>query len=186
MLQTIGLVILQSFYFILPAYGANMMPVIFAKLNWLNCLAKPIDNGKLFAGQEIFGSHKTWRGLVVGVLGGIIVAGGQALLQSTHIGSLLSLNNYSDNWLLFGFLGGAGALLGDLLKSFFKRRFRITSGSAWPIFDQLDFIVGFFLLTIWLFNPGWLIIMTIFGLTVLLHPLTNIIAFFLGIKKVWW
>jgi len=162
------------------------MPVIFARLNWLDFLAKPIDGGKLFAGQEIFGSHKTWRGLLVGILGGIIIAGLQAELQITSLGCALSLNDYQQNWLVFGFLGGAGALLGDLLKSFFKRRFSIASGSAWPIFDQLDFIAGFFLLTFWIFNPGWLIIVTVFGLTILLHPLTNIVAFFLGIKKVWW
>ena len=57
------LIIWKSLYFFLPAYFANMAPVLFKKLNLLN---KPVH-------EKLFGKNKTWRGLVVAViLGGII------------------------------------------------------------------------------------------------------------------
>lgn len=178
--------IMQSLYFVLPAYLANMMPVFFAKLHLLEFLNIPVDGGKRFKGQELFGSHKTWRGMAAGTLGGISVAGIQASIYFLPIFYSLSIFNYHSHWLLFGFLAGLGAMTGDLIKSFFKRRVGIKSGGMWPIFDQLDFILGFLLFTVWLVNPGSAIIITILVMTAILHPLSNLIGYLLGLKKVWW
>jgi CDP-2,3-bis-(O-geranylgeranyl)-sn-glycerol synthase len=180
------ILILQSFYFILPAYVANMFPVFFAKLNWWPVLNRPIDGGAKLGGRELFGKNKTWRGLLAGILGGIIVAGLQALLYQFGSFKELSILNYQQSWLIFGFLAGSGALLGDLAKSFFKRRAGITSGGAWPVFDQLDLVIGFLIFTYYLARPDWQIILTVLIMTLLLHPMTNIIGYLLGIKKVWW
>ena len=35
-----------------------------------------------------------------------------------------------------------GALIGDIIESFFKRRIGKNRGEDWIIFDQLDFIIG--------------------------------------------
>ena len=48
-----------------------------------------------------------------------------------------------------------GALLGDLVKSFFKRRFGKERGSKWPVADQYDLVVGAFVLLL-IFDPSWL------------------------------
>jgi CDP-2,3-bis-(O-geranylgeranyl)-sn-glycerol synthase len=44
-------------------------------------------------------------------------------------------------WIL-GALLGAGAIGGDAVKSFFKRRVGVPAGHSWMPFDQLDYIVG--------------------------------------------
>lgn len=184
--MSIGTTILVAFYLVLPAYFANMAPVIFAKLGWFKFLAAPIDRGKKIGGDYIFGTGKTWRGVVAAVILGIIVAAIQAGLYYYETFKSISLLNYSTKFIIFGVLAGLGAILGDLLKSFIKRRVGIKSGKSWPIFDQVDFIVGFFLFTYWLVYPDLKIILTVFLLTLILHPLTNLSAYFLKIKKVWW
>ena len=172
------ILIFQAIYFVLPAYLANMMPVFFAKLGWLKSLGQPIN-------EPLFGTNKTWRGIISAIFGGIIISGIQALLLNFVFFINLSIYSYH-NWLIFGFLAGLGAILGDLFKSFLKRKKGIKSGGSWPVFDQLDFIVGFFIFTYWLARPDWQIIVTAIILTLILHPLTNIIGYALGIKKVWW
>jgi CDP-2,3-bis-(O-geranylgeranyl)-sn-glycerol synthase len=134
----------------------------------------------------LFGSGKTWRGLVSATIVGMLAAGLQALLYDFSWFNEISLINYQRSWLAFGFCAGAGAILGDLIKSFFKRRVHISSGGSWPVFDQLDFIVGFFVATWWLLQPGWEVLLAAAVLTLILHPLTNIIAYSLKLKKVWW
>lgn len=178
--------IIVSFYFILPAYLANMAPVIFGKLGWLNFLAKPIDGGGKMGGEFIFGSGKTWRGIVSAVILAIVVTAVQAVLFKYQTFNSISLIDYPHLWLVFGFLAGLGAILGDLIKSFFKRRVNISSGRPWIIFDQLDFIAGFFLFTWVLAWPSWRVVLIVIVLTLILHPLTNISAYWLHMKKVWW
>lgn len=180
------ILLLQAIYFVLPAYLANMMPVFFAKLQLLECLNRPIDYNFKIGSRELFGRNKTWRGLVAGTSGGVLMAMFQAGAYHWPYFHNLSLFNYSEYWLAFGILAGAGALLGDLAKSFFKRRLNIKPGGVWPIFDQLDFIVGFFIFTSFIVWPGWSVFLTVCLLTLILHPLTNIIGYILGIKRVWW
>lgn len=178
--------ILKSFYFALPAYCANMAPVIFAKLGWLEFLNRPIDGGKKFGQNFVFGAGKTWRGIVAAIILGILTAGLQALVSNFSFFEDISLVDYPATWPIFGFLAGSGAILGDLAKSFFKRRTGIVSGRSWPVFDQLDFVAGFFVFTYFFVRPSWEIIVTAAFMTLILHPLTNLIAYLLKIKKVWW
>jgi len=180
-------VIFQTFYLLLPAYLANMAPVIFGKLKCLRFSAKPIDGGQKLGQDFIFGSSKTWRGLITAVIFGMLAAGVQAILYSNYYFFYkLSFIDYRSDWLWFGALAGLGAILGDLIKSFFKRRVGIHSGGVWLVFDQLDFIVGFFI-AVWIFfKPSLIIVIIACLMTLVLHPLTNIIAYLLKFKKVWW
>lgn len=178
--------VLKSFYLALPAYLANMSPVIFDKLQLLKFLARPIDGGYKIGQHYIFGPSKTWRGIIAAVILGVMTTGIQAWLYSYDFFKSLSIIDYRNNYILFGALAGFGAIVGDLVKSFVKRRIGKKSGSSWPIFDQLDFIAGFFVFTYYLTSPALDIILTIFILTIILHPLTNLAAYYLGFKKVWW
>jgi len=179
-------IIISAFYFALPAYVANMCPVIFAKLGLLKSLNKPIDAGAQLDGHDLFGQNKTWRGLVAGTIGGIAVALLQDAVYFLPAFHSISLIDYHNQWLAFGTLAGGGAIIGDLIKSFFKRRIGIKPGASWPIFDQLDFIAGFFLFTCFIALPDWTIILTVCIMTLVLHPLVNIIGYLVGFKKVWW
>ena len=48
----------ECFYFMLPAYFANMAPIFVQ--NHLNFLAKPLDMGLSIKDKRILGDHKTW------------------------------------------------------------------------------------------------------------------------------
>jgi CDP-diglyceride synthetase len=98
---------------------ANATPVVVSRLLGERGAA-PIDAGRAFAdGRPIFGPHKTWRGLIAG-----IVAAGLG-------GSALGVG------LLVGAAFGALALTGDLGSSFVKRRLGRESGANMPLLDQL-------------------------------------------------
>ncbi len=81
---------------------------------------RPLDGGRLWRDQQpIFGSHKTIRGIVASLLGGIVVA------------PLVGLP-----WWIGAGLAGL-AMSGDLLSSFIKRRSVLASGTEIVILDQL-------------------------------------------------
>lgn len=54
--------VLCVLYFFVPAYLANMSPVLVR--GWFPALSTPIDGGRTFRGRRILGDHKTWRGSV--------------------------------------------------------------------------------------------------------------------------
>jgi CDP-2,3-bis-(O-geranylgeranyl)-sn-glycerol synthase len=82
----------------------------------------------------------------------------------------------------------AGAMLGDIVASFIKRRTGRQRGAAFPGLDQLDFVV-FALLLAFLAAPNWFgevftlqVLVVIVVATPLLHLGTNAIAYALGLK----
>lgn len=181
------MIIFQSLYFMLPAYIANMAPVFAQRFGILKFLAKPVDGGRVFRGQKIFGEHKTWRGFFVGVAAAILVAWLQSYLYLIPVFKGFSLINYSKtNFLFLGFLFGFGALFGDLVKSFFKRRAGFAPGAPWVPFDQIDFVFSALVFISPIFIPSWRGILTIILITPLLHILTNRIGFLLKIKSTKW
>lgn len=159
--------------FILPAYLANMMPVFAHKISGKYNL--PIDFGRnFFDGKRIFGDGKTWNGLIAGTLFGGLVG---------YLEGLLGLQASLELGLVLGF----GALFGDLVKSFFKRRIGYERGKSWFPFDQIDFVLGAFLFYYLFFSSFVLvhfIILLIF--TPVLHLATNFVGFKLGLKKEPW
>jgi CDP-2,3-bis-(O-geranylgeranyl)-sn-glycerol synthase len=165
----------------LPAYFANMAPVLVKK--YFKFLAKPLDFNKKLNKKPIFGSHKTLRGLIAGIIAGIIITFIQFKLYP-YLNSI-SLIDYS-NWFLIGLLLGAGAILGDLVKSFFKRRVNIKPGGRWIPFDQLDYVIGALLLTAIIYVPSTEVIITALILSFILHIAVNHLAYYLGISKVKW
>jgi len=164
----------QLLYFFLPAYVANMMPVLGKK--WIPALNKPVH-------REQFGSHKTWQGLVLGTLGGVLVAGIQYELQPFL--PWLSIAPYA-RWIELGFLLGAGAMAGDLVKSFFKRQAGIPPGKPWIPFDQLDFVIGALLLSSIVYFPGWFGAGIIAVVSFVMHVTVNHIGHAIGLRKVKW
>lgn len=85
-----------------------------------------------------------------------------------------------------GFLLGFGALLGDAFGSFIKRRLGIERGKPAPILDQLDFVAGALLLGSIVTLPPAEVILFVIIITIILHIFTNIIAYILKIKDVWY
>ena len=88
--------------------------------------------------------------------------------------------------LTLGFLMAFGALLGDLVGSFIKRRMGLQSGEPAPIMDQLDFVAGALILSLLVVKISWEFFIIIAVLTLILHLGSNMIAYLLGIKDVWY
>jgi len=161
--------VLHALLFFLPAYVANMSPLLVAKAipGW----KAPIDGGRLGKdGRPLLGKGKTWRGLVGGTVLGAATAVAVALLVPAYgepgffsgwdygfqgfdgapIGSDRPCEDggtcaldASPLWAvgLYGAILGFAALAGDAVKSYFKRRRGKQGGAPWVPFDQLDFVV---------------------------------------------
>ncbi len=98
---------------------ANATPVALHKL-FGNRMAIPLDGGKLFIdGRPLFGISKTVRGLL------------GSLLCTTLAAPLLGLS------LSTGLLIAAGAMAGDLISSFIKRRAGMKSSAQAIGLDQI-------------------------------------------------
>lgn len=180
------MIILEALYFFLPAYFANMAPV-FASRIFGDKFITSIDFNKTIGGKRIFGDHKTWRGLFSGIVVALLVVYLQSILYQFNFFHNISLIDYkSESIFIFGILLGFGALFGDIVKSFFKRRVGIKSGGSWPIFDQLDFVVGALLFVAIIYIPTWQHILILILFTPFLHWLTNVIGYKLGWKSNPW
>jgi CDP-2,3-bis-(O-geranylgeranyl)-sn-glycerol synthase len=133
-------IIIEPFFFFLPAAVANMAPVFAARYNWFSPLNKPLDNKLTFRGSRLLGDNKTLRGLIIGIIAGSLTA----VLQANYQSLLMTA--------LAGALLGFGALLGDAIASFFKRQLHYSPGQSWIPFDQVDFILGAIAVSFW-FTP---------------------------------
>lgn len=165
-------------WIILPAYVANGAPVVGVKvLDSIGYKRHPIDRGKNFVdGKRIFGDNKTWEGFFIGVATGILVG----LTQSYLVNDFL--------YFLRGATLSVGAMLGDLMGAFVKRRLSINPGDPLPLVDQTLFLFVAVSIALVLnlikLTPKELLILTI--ITVFLHYSTNFIAYKLRLKKVPW
>ena len=163
-----------ALWFIFPAYCANAVPVIFGG-------GRPVDFGKIFLdGKPILGSHKTLRGFFSGLLVGTLVGFIQTLLFQHFLSQHYAQFRYD---VLLGFVISLGALVGDLVESFIKRRLDLPPGSPLPIGDQLDFVAGAILFSLAVSPPSLLTIVIILVLTLPIHFLTNLSAELLDIKR---
>jgi CDP-2,3-bis-(O-geranylgeranyl)-sn-glycerol synthase len=153
--------------FILPSYAANSIPAVFGG-------GTPIDLGRRFIdGERIFGSHKTVRGFVGGLLAGLLVSVLMGLLISSELFFLC-------------FLVSIGALLGDLGGAFIKRRLKHPPGYPLPLLDQLDFVFGGLLVLYPFHRPSSGAVFLILLFTPAFHLLANMLAYVLRIKKNFW
>lgn len=177
--------LLGSLWFILPIGLSNMAPVLFQ--GYAKWLAVPIDGGKLFLSKPLFGSHKTWRGLIFGTMtGGIIFLMQVGMYQTFPELRFVSLFDYTTVQFWAGLLLGFGAIFGDLVKSFVKRRISVKPGDRWFPFDQIDYLLGG-LLTMTLIQPlAWQVWIAVILGGLVLHVIVNNIGFALGMKDTRW
>jgi CDP-2,3-bis-(O-geranylgeranyl)-sn-glycerol synthase len=167
---------------LLPAYIANTIPVFVRKLK---ILAYPVDFNIRFRKKALFGKNKTFRGFFFGTFAGIITVVFQAAIydDSAWIRNI-SLINYNDQSAVFlGFLLGFGALLGDLIESFFKRRVNIASGQPWIPFDQSDYVIGAFALSAIIVNVKLEVMIAGIIISIALHFISNVIGYYIGVRE---
>ncbi|MEM1701089.1 MAG: CDP-archaeol synthase [Desulfurococcaceae archaeon] len=156
----------------LPAMIANAAPVLIKGVVL-------IDRGNRFIdGKPIFGSNKTAEGFAIGIIMAYVTGASVGVLTKDLLVSMLSIG------------AGLSALIGDLIGAFIKRRLGIEPGKPLPILDQLDFALftTLFYIVISLdpviYNP--LYIVTTITVILILHVITNNIAYVLGLKTTRW
>lgn len=137
----------QALWLMLPAYVANMSAV---KLGG----GAPMDFGKVMKdGHRVLGPGKTWRGFALGGLAGLVV-GALLHLAAPAVGQGAVTDFGGAAWPLTVAGLAWGALLGDAAKSFVKRRLGKERGQHWLGPDQLDFVLGSWLLAALLAQLG--------------------------------
>jgi CDP-2,3-bis-(O-geranylgeranyl)-sn-glycerol synthase len=135
---------------------------------------QPIDLGRNFVdGERLLGDHKTVRGFISGIIVGATV------------GALLSYA-LSENLLPIAIEASFGALLGDMVGAFVKRRLRIKPGGPLPIVDQLDFVLGAIALVSLFSAISLPVVLILLLVTPPIHFLTNVGAYALGLKEHYW
>jgi hypothetical protein len=175
-----------ALWFFLPAAIANVVPILVAPMPVLRNYNAPIDHGLTFRGKRVLGSHKTWRGLITGVIFSTITLWLQQLAveHSAWFHTATADVNYTQlPTLILGPLFGLGALGGDAIESFFKRQRGVAPGKGWFPFDQIDYIVGGALVSIpfarlTLLQYVWLIVIWL-GV----HVVASYIGYLLKLKE---
>jgi len=168
----VAIEVFNALYYIFPAYCANGAPVIFGG-------GHPIDGGKKFLdGKPILGSHKTYRGLLFGLIIGTFVGWVQETLAPRA--------GLPQGSVILGFVLSLGALLGDLIGSFIKRRLNLKPGESLPVSDQIDFVLVALLLSLLVEPPSLVSALIIVVLTGPMHLLVNAMAYLLRLKDNPW
>ena len=163
----IGTRLVELIWLMLPCYGANMAPPFVRYWRGWN---RPIN-------AERLGSHKT----VVGFALGVVVAVAIAFVQTR-----VAAGPSAGYWLTVGLAQGFGAMGGDALKSYLKRRVGIAPGERWMPADQLDFIIGALLLMAAIVSLAWGDVLLLLTFTFLAHIAVNHIAYALRIRDTAW
>lgn len=170
-------------WILFPIYAANGLTPVMGKF----IKTHPIDMGRRLGKNRILGDGKSWEGIAFGTLMGILIAAVEMMAYPYLPWELSPVAlNIIPMTPLVGFLLGFGAMAGDSVASFFKRRMGKKRGSSFPLLDQLDFFAGaFIMLSLAVqIEPGWVILGSM--ITLVFHVLSNIIAFKIGIKKTPW
>jgi CDP-2,3-bis-(O-geranylgeranyl)-sn-glycerol synthase len=137
----------------------------------LKFLFIPIDNNLTYQGKPIFGTHKTWLGLISGSLTGLLTA-------------ILIYPYFDISYpVILGFFMGFSSIVGDMVKSFFKRRMDIKPGQPWIPFDQIDYMLANIIifsapLALNLFDISVLIVLGFFSAIII-----SLISWTIGIKE---
>lgn len=184
-IQMLLIACVTTLYFILPAYFSNGAGLLFGG-------GTPVDFGKSDKdGTRWIGDGVTWRGLI----GGTVIGTLTGLIQGYIAPEVLSnfgqyiitpiITNIPEG-ILIGFLLGFGALLGDAIGSFLKRRLGIGRGKPAPILDQLDFLIVALILVSLVVKLDLLFIAIAIVLTLAIHLISNTGAYLLGLKDVWY
>ena len=182
---------------LLPAFVANALaPLSLGK-------GPKMDFGRTWKkdGRRVLGSSKTWIGFFIGGFLGMVVGIFEAYLYLAAPPSLQLIPSFGATLILAippVALLSFGALTGDALGSFIKRRLGVPSGGRSPLLDQLPFVVvpmvligvtypSLFLAAFWpglILGPlviAWALLLTLF-----LHTSFNWVGYFLRVKKVPW
>ena len=158
----------------IPLYLCNGFALIFGGKTPIDC------RKNFFDGRRILGSGKSFKGTASGLFFafiGVLTLSVVFPETSEVIGA---------NYLFYGMLLAIGAVLGDFAGSFAKRRLNIPRGKGIFLLDQLDFVIGGFAVGMILVVPTALEVVFLLAFTMLMHVVSNRVAYVGKMKKVPW
>lgn len=171
--------VVVALWIVVPAYVPNSLAVIAGG-------GRPVDNGIKIGERRVLGDGKTWRGSVVGTVGGVSIA----IILNKIVPIMRDSGFDVEPFTLQVAFGLAfGAMLGDMCASFVKRRTGRSQGSSFMILDQIDFVIGSLIVSFML-DSNWVtgalnleFLVVILVITPVMHVLTNIIGYKIGLKN---
>tara|TARA_A100001035_G_scaffold278941_1_gene278968 strand:+ start:519 stop:1244 length:726 start_codon:yes stop_codon:yes gene_type:complete len=197
----------------LPGYLANTAAMLGGKWipDLTGIEPRPIDGGRTLSdGYRVLGDGKTWNGLLGAVVGaGLLCMLTHALGENHLVENGIFLDPLlwagPDDWFWIGgewgaaFIVGAflgfGCMVGDCTGSFIKRRLgkkrEGDESSEAPLLDTLPFAIFTFAMGLLMFPSALVgnsdLMFAMFGLLVLtpvIHRLTNMFGYWVGLKEV--
>lgn len=170
------LLILQSLWFIAPAYAANGFPPLMQGKS-------PVDGRRNFRGKRLFGDGKTWEGTIAGIMVGISVGWLQVIGQKQLEYLGLGLPEMTAPLVVMLCLG---TMAGDIIGSFVKRRLGIERGGAAPLLDQDGFVIAALLFAMLVYRADIYIAAVLLIITPPIHWIANVCGYYSKFKKTPW
>lgn len=179
--------VLLAVWFFIPAGVANVTPIFAALIPGLKRLNAPLDFGLRIGDAPLLGSNKTWRGVITGVAAGSLTfwLQQQAVQHNSFLAAVVK-----DAWTptllplwLLGPMLSLGALAGDAVESFLKRRNHIAPGQPWFPYDQIDFTLGAIALSALVIMPPLTVYAVGLVLWAAIQTAAQYAGYWLGIKE---
>jgi CDP-archaeol synthase len=180
-------------YLFLPLLVGLALHGFCIKYDILAFLRRPIDRGRKFRGNRIFGDNKTYRGVTVVGLGTAIGFGLQALLfhRMASVRSVELFDYAFFKSVSLGLAVGVAAMLSELPNSFIKRQFEIAPGTAakgWKsvifyVYDQIDFLLGAWLVLAIVVPVTVGRVLLSSGLLLVAHQIMSSVGYALGMRR---
>jgi CDP-2,3-bis-(O-geranylgeranyl)-sn-glycerol synthase len=190
-LAAVALATAQALYLFSPLLIAAGLAAIVMRRDGLSFLNRPIDGGARLRGKRWLGDGKTWRGVVLAVVGCCLGTAVQRAAASTLPDALQVVDYAAIDALGFGAALGLGAVLGELPNSFVKRRLGIPRGETaqgplavlFYVWDQVDTLLGAWpLASIWL-EPRPLLVVMSMVLVLTVHPAVAWVGYHVGARS---
>lgn len=186
-LEFIFIYFLQAVSLIMPILISGVYFVYVIRNNKLKFLNIPIDGGLKLNSKRLIGDNKTYRGVVIYIIGSIMVS------VILHFGESKGINLinpvYKNNPIILGLLVGVCYSTGEIINSIIKRRFNIKPGSVHGnyrfiqrIIDRSDGIIFSALVLSLIYKIDILQIILAVLIAYILHYLIEIIMQKLSIK----
>jgi 1-acyl-sn-glycerol-3-phosphate acyltransferase len=176
--------------FIIPVVLAGSLQLAFSKAGLLGQLGRPIDGGRSFRGQRLFGDNKTWRGALLMItitpLATVLVHQVYASL-GVVAHTFMALPSF---WL--GLVMGIAYILGELPNSFIKRQLGVAPGKSSQrlqglqyVVDQADSVIAVCVALVLTYSIPAQLALALFCVGVVVHIVFDHAMHLLGAKKRW-
>jgi len=177
-------ILIINFIIYTPTFISNAIPVVIKNFSPFSNYNKPIN-------EKLLWKNKTYRWFISWIIFWIFTSvllyyffqNFENNITKKYFEIFTSLNIA----ILWWFLQSFWALFWDCVKSYIKRKLWKKPWSPWPFFDWIDYIIWSLIFFSFIYLPdNILIILLLILISPLLSLISNIIAYFIWWKKVWY